>query len=167
MTRYVICGIPRSNNLTLLKMINSNLKITLFATVTLALGFCGPVAHAQTTNKPAATAKSGTAETKDTKKEGAKEKAMPYHGTLTAVDKTAKTITVGKRAFQITSQTRFYKGEKVPATLDDGIIGEEARLSYLKEPDGKFIAHNVYFGAKPDPKKSTTPKPAEAEKPKK
>jgi hypothetical protein len=133
-------------------------------------------ARAQTTpatNKPAppkktAPAASDTAKS-DTKSETKpKEKALPYHGALTALDKTAGTLTVGKRTFQISSQTKFFKGEKTPATTSEGIIGDETRLSYMKSDDGKYIAHNVYFGAKPEKAAGKTEKAAgkTSEKPK-
>ena len=49
--------------------------------------------------------------------------AHPFRGKLAAVDKTAKTIKVGKSIYQITSETRLLKGGK-PATLGDGVVGE-------------------------------------------
>ena len=55
-----------------------------------------------------------------------KPSAGPFHGKLVAVDKMAKTITVGKRTFQITSTTKIRKNDK-PATLEDGVVGEECR----------------------------------------
>jgi hypothetical protein len=120
-----------------------------------------------TTNKPAPPKKTAPATTdtakSDSKSESKqKDKALPYHGTLTALDKNAGTMTVGKRTFQINSQTKFYKGEKTPATTNDGVVGEEARLSYIKTDDGKYVAHNVYFGAKAEKSsKKSSDKPKE------
>jgi hypothetical protein len=96
---------------------------------------------AQTKDKPAKTAPE--------KKDGAEKKptAGPFHGKLAAVDKSAKTITVGKRTFQITSETKMFKAGK-PATLDEGIIGEEASGYVKPTEDGKLVATKVNFGPK-------------------
>jgi len=98
----------------------------------------------QSTNKPAATKKSGADKQAPGEK---KQQNLPYKGALVAVDKAAKTITVSKRTFQITSETKFYRAEKA-ATLDDAVKGEYVTLSYRKTEDGKYLAHNVYYGGK-------------------
>jgi hypothetical protein len=75
----------------------------------------------------------------------------PFHGKLVALDKTAKTITVGKRTFQITSESKISKGGK-PAQLADGVVGEEVS-GYVKPTDsGKLVATTVHFGPKPETK---------------
>ena len=80
-----------------------------------------------------------------------KPSAGPFHGKLAAVDKIARTITVGKRTFQITSETRINKAGK-PATLDAGVIGEEVS-GYVKPiDDGKLMATKVNFGPKTETK---------------
>ena len=70
-----------------------------------------------------------------------------FHGKLDAVDNTAKTITVGSRTFQITSQTKIKKDGK-PATLGDGVVGENVAGTYKKNSDGKLDAGSVNFGEK-------------------
>jgi hypothetical protein len=83
------------------------------------------------------------------KKEDKKPSAGPFHAKLAAVDKTARTITVGKRTFLITSETKFNKSGK-PATLDDAVIGEPVS-GYVKPNDqGKLVATKVNFGPKND-----------------
>lgn len=67
-------------------------------------------------------------------------------GKLTAVDKIAKTITVGDSIYQITSQTRIYKGEK-PGILDDATVGVEVTGSCKKTDGGNVAATTVHFGA--------------------
>ena len=120
-------------------------RLTTFASLTLSLVLASQSLLAQSTNNPAA--KKSTPQ----KKEAAA--AHPFHGTLTAVDKNAKTITVGKVTYQITSETKIKKNDK-PATLDDGVIGEEA-AGYLKpDANGKLFASSVRFGLKPDAKNS-------------
>ena len=76
---------------------------------------------------------------------------VQFRGKLSAVDKTAKTITVaaaaGDRTFQITSETKIFKAGK-PAVLEDGVVGEEVSGSYRKAEDGKLNAIMVRFGGK-------------------
>ena len=67
-------------------------------------------------------------------------------GKLTAVDKIAKTITVGDNIYQITSQTKIFKGEK-PAILDDATVGVEVTGSCKKTDGGSLAATTVHFGA--------------------
>lgn len=82
-----------------------------------------------------------------------KPKAGPFHGKLVAVDKVAKTITVGKRTFNITSETKIKKAGK-PATLDDGVVGEEVSGYVKPREDGKLAATTVNFGPKSQPASS-------------
>jgi hypothetical protein len=99
---------------------------------------------AQTTNKPAAE-KTSAAPGADTEKT---PKAGPFHGKLVALDRAAKTITVGKRTFQITSETKLKKAGK-PATLGAGVVGEVVSGYVKPSPDGKLVATTVNFGPKP------------------
>ena len=64
-----------------------------------------------------------------------KQGVIPFRGKLASVDKSAKTITVGERTFQITSETKTMKAGK-PATLDDAVVGEEVGGQYRKAEDG-------------------------------
>jgi hypothetical protein len=105
--------------------------------------------QAQNTNKPSA--KSGT-ENK-TSKGDKKAGGHPFHGKLAELNKTAKTITVGKSVIQITSETKIKKADK-PATLEDGVVGEPVSGYVKPNADGKAIATSVAFGAKPDSKGS-------------
>lgn len=89
----------------------------------------------------------------------AKVQMLPFRGKLAAVDKQAKTITVGERVFQITAQTRLIKAAK-PCALDDVVVGEDVAGAY-KAVEGKLEAVTVRFGARPEP----APKAAPAKKP--
>lgn len=123
----------------------SLLKIGLLTLLATSLAGLPLHLQAQSTNKPAAK-KSETGV-----KEG--KKAHPFHGKLAAVDKMAKTITVGKSTYQITSETKIMKAGK-PATLSDGVVGEEVS-GYVKPDDaGKLVASSLNFGPKPDAKNS-------------
>ena len=101
---------------------------------------------AQTTNKQPATAKAGASDQSDA---SARKRGHPFHGKLAAVDQTAKTIKVGESVYQITSQTRITKAGK-PATLADGVVGEEAAGFVKPGEDGNMMATSVRFGPKPD-----------------
>ena len=91
---------------------------------------------------------------KDQPAEGGKKEAsagekkkgrLPFHGKIAAVDKKAKTFTVGERTFQVTSETKLNKAGK-PATLDDAAVGEEVGGSFEKAEDGKLHAKTVHLG---------------------
>src|SRR5215471_9801947 len=101
---------------------------------------------AQATDKAPAEKKSSSG-TNDTSSFEKKPKAGPFHGRLVAVDKIAKTITVGKRTFLITSETKLKKAGK-PATLDEGVVGEEVSGYVKPREDGKLVATTVNFGPK-------------------
>src|ERR1043166_2759220 len=96
---------------------------------------------------PAQDSKEPAAKSRSEKKETASKKptAGPFHGKLKAVDKAAKTITVGTRTFQITSETVINKAGK-PATLAEAVAGEEVS-GYVKPNDqGKLIATKLNIG---------------------
>ena len=101
---------------------------------------------AQVTNRtaPKQAASKPAIETKETVK---KPVAGPFHGKLAALDKNLKTITVGKRTFHISSETQIKKAGKL-ATLDDGVVGEEASGYVKPDENGNLIATKVNFGPK-------------------
>lgn len=109
--------------------------------------------HAQNTNKPAA---------KETraKKPAVTPAVTPFRGKLKALDKTAKTISVGELTIQVTSETKILKAEK-PAVLEDGVVGEIVSGAYQKSEDGKLHATRITFGTKAD---STKEKEKDKEK---
>lgn len=109
---------------------------------------------AQTTNKVPAEKKGPTQATEAEKP----AKAGPFHGKLAAIDKVAKTITVGKRTFQITSESKLKKAGK-PATLEDGVVGETVSGYVKPSPDGKLVAATVNFGPKAATDSGEKPKP--------
>ena len=118
-------------------MIKSILKLSLFGLLAIALTGMPVQLRAQETNKPAA------------EKKPARPASTPFHGKLKSVDQTAKTISVGESTIQITSTTKIMKAGK-PATLADGVVGEDVAGSYKKAEDGKLNANSVRFGAKPE-----------------
>jgi len=84
-------------------------------------------------------------------KKSEKKGGNVFRGKVDAVNKTAKTIKVGERTFQVTSETRIMKAGK-PATLDDAVVGEEAGGTY-KEADGKLNAVSLRIGPRPEGEK--------------
>jgi cellobiose-specific phosphotransferase system component IIB len=127
-------------------MIKTILKLSALSLLVLATAGMPSQLLAQNTNK-------ATAE----KKEPKKPATTPFHGKLKAVDKTAKTISVGEHdlVIQVTSDTKLSKNEK-PAVLDDGVIGEDVSGAYKKTDDGKLHATVVTFGAKAGAKPKAT-----------
>jgi len=88
-------------------------------------------------------------------------KSIPFRGNVKAIDNNAKTLTVGKETFQITSDTKIIKMGK-PATLADGAEGEMVGGSYHKDADGKLNALSIRFGPKAptaEPSNTRTNKP--------
>jgi Domain of unknown function (DUF5666) len=72
-----------------------------------------------------------------------------FQGTIKTVDKVAMTFTVtnkrGERTFQITSQTRLFKGGK-PAISEEATPGEVVRGRARQAADGKWVASLIRLG---------------------
>jgi hypothetical protein len=75
-----------------------------------------------------------------------------FRGTLTALDTNAMTLTVGKRTFNMTSETIVTKDGK-PAVLAEGAAGEPVRGTYKKNKAGKPDAVTIQFGGATEGKK--------------
>jgi hypothetical protein len=77
------------------------------------------------------------------------ERAIPFHGMISAVDQTAKTFTIaGKekaRVFKVTDKTVLTKAGAA-ASMKDVLANEEVRGSYLKAADGSLEARIVKLG---------------------
>jgi hypothetical protein len=111
---------------------------------------CGLLAVAVVGAPLSGFAQENKTEKKDAPVPGEKKKSgTPFRGKLDAVDKTAKTIKVGERTFQITSETRIMKAGK-PATLDDAVVGEDVGGQYDKGEGDKLVAKMVRFGPRPE-----------------
>ena len=119
-------------------MLKSILKIGALSLLAAALAAAPTQLSAQSTNTPPAEKKTAVPK---------KKAGHPFHGKLAAVDKVAKTITVGESLYQITSQTKITKEGK-PATLEDGVVGDPVSGYAKPEADGKMTASTVHFGAK-------------------
>jgi hypothetical protein len=126
------------------------LKITTLSLFAAALVAASVTGHAQdaTTNAPAAASEKPA----PAKHQHNKHDASVFNGKLSAIDTKAMTLTVGKRTFDITSETKITK-DALPATLAEGVVGEPVGGAYKKSPDGKLTATSVRFGAKPEGEK--------------
>ncbi len=136
-------------------MIRTILRTTVISLALAAIIGAPAPLLAQTPEKPAA-------DTKTTTKEPSEKKPSPgvFHGKLAKVDQTAKTITVGKRTYLITKDSRLFKAGK-EATLADGVVNEEVSGYGKLNTEGKLYATKVNFGPKAETKAAET-KPANA-----
>lgn len=117
-------------------MKKSIVKIVILGVLAAAIaGLSSPVLG-QDTNKPAA----------EKKAPAPKVRPQRFTGKITAIDKTAKTLTVAGRTYAVTSETHIYVGDKA-AKLDDGAVSNSVTGNYKLE-DGKLMALTVTFGAK-------------------
>ena len=140
---------------------NTALRIGTLGLLAVALLSPRVSVFAQTTNEVSASSKADHGTNQVTKTEK-KPVAGPFHGKLLALDQKAKTIMVGKRTFQITSETKIKKAGK-PATLADGVVGEPGS-GYVKPiANGKWMAVSVNFGPKA-PEATSEPKKAKTDK---
>ena len=74
-------------------------------------------------------------------------RAIPFRGNVAAVDKDAKTVTVGKLVIHVSSETDLKKGNQV-ATVADIVVGDAITGNYTRGGDGKLTAKIMHFGPK-------------------
>ena len=80
----------------------------------------------------------------------AKDKPLPYAGTVDAVDKAKQSFTfkeaAGERTFVVTAETKVLNtATKQPAKFDDIAVGTYLTGSYIKKGD-VLEAHSVHLG---------------------
>lgn len=80
-----------------------------------------------------------------------KHTSLVFRGKVSAVDTNAMTFTVGKRTFNVTSETKINKNGQ-PAILEDITVGDKIGGAYKKSDDGKLNATTVNDGKKPSSK---------------
>ena len=76
-----------------------------------------------------------------------KHEGSVFNGKVTAVDAKAMTLTVGKRTFEVTSETKITRDGK-PAILGDLAVGDKVGGAYKKTAEGKFAATTINAGKK-------------------
>ena len=105
--------------------------------------FVGPVvAIAQENSQKPKTPAGGT------EKPAPAARTIPFRGTVAAVDKDAKTVTVGERVFHISAETKLQKANQT-VTVADIAVGDVVGGNYIKGDDGKLNAKMIRVGGKP------------------
>jgi len=112
----------------------------LFATAILAAPLLTR-AQENSTNPPATSGQTEPAKPK-------KHEGNVFRGTVNALDAKAMTLTVGKRTFEVTSETKITKNGQ-PAILSDIAVGDKVGGAYKKAADGKLTATTINDGKKP------------------
>lgn len=77
----------------------------------------------------------------------AKPAKAKFSGTVSAVNASAKTFTVGDQTFTVTDDSKISRNGK-EATLADVVVGDPAKGSYMTGADGKLDVTKVGFGKK-------------------
>jgi hypothetical protein len=95
----------------------------------------------------AITALSLVARAEDTGAAAAKPAKTKFSGTVSAVNASAKTFTVGNQTFTVTDGSKISRNGK-EATLADVVVGDPAKGSYTTGADGKLDVTKVGFGKK-------------------
>ena len=97
------------------------------------------------------------------------ERAVPFHGVISAADEKAKTFTItGKeksRVFKITDKTVLTKAG-LAATMKDLTVNEEVRGSYWKAADGTLEARTIKLGPRTEAEKGASKKHSKKKAPK-
>ncbi|MGD0251367.1 MAG: DUF5666 domain-containing protein [Verrucomicrobiota bacterium] len=116
------------------------LILSLFATAIIAAPMLSR-AQDNGTNPPAAPGQTEPAKPK-------KHEGFVFRGTVGAMNINAMTLTVGKRTFEVTSETKITKNGE-PAILSDIAVGDKVGGAYKKTDDGKLAATTINDGKKP------------------
>lgn len=107
-----------------MKIISKIITVGLFAA---AIVIAPTLSYAAETNSPAA---------------AAHDRLIPFHGKVAAVDTTAMTLTIGKRTFKITTDTKILK-DGGTAKLSDVTVDQNVSGSYKKAGDGTLTAQSL------------------------
>ena len=133
-------------------------------TVAAAASKTSPSSAPNTATSAAVSAKAAPPATRDKT-----ERAVPFHGMISAADEKAKTFTItGKeksRVFKITDKTVLTKAG-VAATMKDVAVNEEVRGSYWKAADGSLEARTVKLGPMTEAEKGASKKRSKKKAPK-
>ena len=152
-------------------------KLKIITACTAALIYCAPLAAFAASPTPAASPKSSPATSTKTAPADTttaadttattKVRAIPFHGTISTVEQTAKTFSIaGKektRVFKIMDTTVITKAG-APATMSDIVANDEVRGSYIKAADGTLEAKTVKLGPKTEAEKAEKPSKKKSKK---
>jgi hypothetical protein len=132
-------------------------KLKLITACLAAIACCAPVAaFAASSPSPSPSPKTSAATKETTAPAEKTARAIPFHGTISAVDQTAKTFTIaGKeksRVFKVTDKTVVTKNGAA-ATMTDIAANENVSGSYWKAADGSLEAKTVKLGPKEEKEK--------------
>ena len=139
-------------------------KISLISSVCIAVLLCAPLAVSAADKEK----KASSPTTASSAPPAAKSpRPVPFRGTISAVDQTAKTFTIaGKeksRVFKVTEKTVVTKAGQ-PATMTDVVENATVSGSYWKAADGSLEAKTVKIGPIGE-KKSMSASPKASPKP--
>jgi len=79
---------------------------------------------------------------------------LRFHGKVIAIDQTAMTLKVGHFTYEVTSQSKIFKG-KLPGTLGDGVVGDKASGVYKAEGENRIVLRMTFN--KPAPTEEGAP----------
>ena len=136
------------------------------AALTLCLPISASAQAAKTKSSPTASPSPAAASTTTTATTTASPaekapRAIPFRGTISAVDQSAKTFTIaGKtttRVFKVSEKTTVTKNGAA-ATMADIAADEAVTGSYWKQADGTLEAKSVKIGGKTDAEKASSKK---------
>jgi hypothetical protein len=119
--------------------------------------------HAAATQSPSPNAASApvSSKTATPPAQNKTERAVPFHGNISAVDQTAKTFTIaGKekaRVFKVTDKTLLTRAG-APAAMKDVQANDAVRGTYVKAADGSLDTRIVKLGPLTDAEKAANPK---------
>jgi hypothetical protein len=149
-----------------------NTKSKIITASIAALVYCAPLAAFAASPTPAASPKSSpaakttTSPADKTTTAATKVRAIPFHGTISTVDQSAKTFTIaGKeksRVFKMTDTTVFSKAG-ASATINDVVANEQVSGTYVKAADGSLEAKSVKLGPKTEAEKKPSTKKSKKE----
>jgi hypothetical protein len=121
-------------------------KIFLISSVCIAVLVCAQLAVSAADKEKKASSPATTSSASPAAKSA---RPVPFRGTISAVDQTAKTFTIaGKeksRVFKVTDKTAVTKAGQ-PATMTDIVENAEVSGSYWKAADGSLEAKTVKVG---------------------
>ena len=137
-------------------------RLQLLAACMAALAVWAPVAiHAAANKSPSPAPNAASTKAAPPAAKNKTERAVPFHGIISAVDQTAKTFSIaGKekvRVFKVTDKTVLTKAG-APGTMKDAVVKDEVRGSYLKAADGSLEARVVKLGPMTEAEKAARSK---------